>query len=496
MEKIITEILTDLRELAAIPGVKAAPLPGAPFGAEIGRSLDWFLKKGAEYGLIAVNCDGYAGHLELPPLESDGAVAGVLVHLDVVPADNKGWPSPPYGAEITDGKVFGRGVVDDKGPAVILMHVLKNLREKGVRLKNTVRLIVGGDEESGGSECVKHYFKKHPMPDFGFSPDADFPLIIEEKHIVRLHISLPSAAADRVKIEGNFVVNIVPEYAAFQMTTDKGQMTNKGREQRAESRGEGQITNIVGAALCPRPSLRAEQKEAWQSMPNDNNIPTTYHLPPATCQKTEFFGSAAHSMECFKGDNALWKLCAELNKQFPDDPALKFIAEKICGETDGKKLGIAFIDGGGESLTCNFSVLKAEEGCFKLTLDVRCPTVKRPEEIVETVHALLPPGGELKPVIDKGFALAKDDPLIGILLNAYSSVTNDGSKPKVSGGGTYARHLKRAVAFGPMFPGYDYKLHASGENLPVEQIGKLYEIYYKAVEGMGQMTNDKGQKLL
>ncbi|MDR1094308.1 MAG: M20/M25/M40 family metallo-hydrolase [Clostridiales bacterium] len=543
---VTAEILKDLTELAAIPSVKADPEPLAPFGREARRALDWFLKKGREYGLAVLDADGYAGHLELPaaaqggkPIGAGGKLAGVLVHLDVVPARGEGWRTPPFCPTVASGRLVGRGVADDKGAAVVLLHVLKRLKAEGAALRNTVRLIAGCDEESG-SACVKHYFEKRAMPDFGFSPDADFPLIFAEKHSVRLNLVFPMGAAFRAGVQGilgDFVGNIVPEYAAAllrnakagsaQSTVHSPQLKDGNNAQcnghfslsepvkdcPSKERGHFSLSEPVkdcpskenspakkeksvgevlsGCAEKDTAALPNSEKECHYECENSqsellNSQFSILNSESVSFEKIEFHGRAAHSMECFKGDNALWKLCAELRKRFPD-PALDFIADKICGETDGKKLGIARDDGVSGALTCNFSVMSYADGKLSLSLDARCPVNGKPEEIAGIVEKSLPEGAAAEAVINYGYALDKNDPLVRVLLGAYQTATGKRDGPKATGGGTYARYLKRGVAFGPMFDGTDYKIHAPGENLPIDEIGTLFDIYYRAVKGLGDL---------
>ena len=102
-----------------------------------------------------------------------------LAHVDVVPAGD-GWTHPPFGAEIDDGKIYARGAIDDKGPAMAALWAILAVKECGVPLTHRLRLILGADEESG-FECVKHYFAHEEMPVTGFTPDAMFPLVYAEK---------------------------------------------------------------------------------------------------------------------------------------------------------------------------------------------------------------------------------------------------------------------------------------------------------------------------
>ena len=107
-------------------------------------------------------------------------------HLDVVPAGD-GWTVEPFALTQKDGNLIGRGVLDDKGPALAALYAMRCVRDAGVELKDTVRLILGCDEETGMTDMA--YYNAHTAsPDYGFSPDAEYPVINIEKG--GLHILL------------------------------------------------------------------------------------------------------------------------------------------------------------------------------------------------------------------------------------------------------------------------------------------------------------------
>src|SRR5699024_306663 len=106
-----------------------------------------------------------------------------------VPAGT-GWNTDPYNPVIKDGVIYARGVQDDKGPTIAAYYAMKILKELDVPLKQRVRLIVGTDEESDWL-CTDAYFKKEEMPNFGFAPDAEFPVIHRsEEHTSELQSRL------------------------------------------------------------------------------------------------------------------------------------------------------------------------------------------------------------------------------------------------------------------------------------------------------------------
>ena len=170
------EIVETTQALLQIPSVEGEAAPGAPFGMETVRALDYALEVAAKFGLTTKNVDGYAAHAEwtAPGVPAEAPIVGVLAHVDVVPPGS-GWSHPPFGAEIADGKIYARGALDDKGPAMAGLWAILALKECGVPLSRRIRLILGANEESGFG-CVKHYFSKEEMPVAGFTPDAMFPL--------------------------------------------------------------------------------------------------------------------------------------------------------------------------------------------------------------------------------------------------------------------------------------------------------------------------------
>ena len=62
---------------------------------------------------------------------------GVLGHMDVVPAGD-GWNTDPFEGVIADGRITGRGVLDDKGPVIAALYAMKALKDSGAELKHHI----------------------------------------------------------------------------------------------------------------------------------------------------------------------------------------------------------------------------------------------------------------------------------------------------------------------------------------------------------------------
>ena len=116
---------------------------------------------GKTLGFRTANVDNKAGYIEMG--EGDEMIA-VLGHLDVVPVGDD-WTYPPFGAEIHDGILYGRGVADDKGPTIGAIYAMKAIRDLGLPTDRRIRVIFGTNEERG-CDCIKHYVEageEHPV---------------------------------------------------------------------------------------------------------------------------------------------------------------------------------------------------------------------------------------------------------------------------------------------------------------------------------------------
>ena len=162
------DMIETLQRWIRVPSVRAErSAENAPFGADVRRALDTAMADLKRLGMEPRDVDGYCCDTEIG--EGDEVIA-VLSHLDVVP-EGEGWDHDPYGAEIIDGRMIGRGTSDDKGPVIASLLAMKAVRDAGIPLKRKIRLILGCDEESNW-EDMAYYTAHADMPRIGFSPDA------------------------------------------------------------------------------------------------------------------------------------------------------------------------------------------------------------------------------------------------------------------------------------------------------------------------------------
>lgn len=444
-------IIASTQELLRIPSVGGEPAGfSKPFGIETDRALQYMLQLGTEHGFQVKNVDGYAGHIEYG--EGEDYVA-VLAHLDVVPAGT-GWTFPPFAAEIHDGMIYARGAIDDKGPAMAAFYGLLALKESGLPVKKRVRLILGLDEETDW-RCMDHYFQQEPQPWGGFTPDADFPLIYAEKGIISFELT-KSRFANR---SGNLTLLQVIGGERPNMVPDSCQALLVAASDEDFARFQEELQQY-----CAAENIR------YSLSKNDNNeIVLTVE------------GRSAHGSLPFQGVNAIHHMGKILRDFLKDDHEVwEFVASY---DTEGKFLGINSSDEITGSLSCNLGMLKMTGETVSLVFDVRYPIDQTRDGLVELLQAAIAESGyglrvmhDLKPLY-----VSQESPVVSKLLHVYETIVGQPAEPITIGGGTYARAIRNAVAFGPMFPGMEDIAHQRDERIAVDHLLTITNLYANAI---------------
>ena len=185
MTDILEQTVKSISESIRFDSSLSHATSALPFGKGTADCLAHFLALAQSFGFETHNYDNYAGEV----IFGEGEEFAILAHLDVVPAGN-GWKKDPFGGEVSDGKIWGRGAIDDKGPVMCVLYALKALKDEGFVPRRKIKLIVGCNEENGWA-CIEHYNEVAHMPDEGFSPDGSFPVIYAEKGILHVRLHFP-----------------------------------------------------------------------------------------------------------------------------------------------------------------------------------------------------------------------------------------------------------------------------------------------------------------
>ena len=191
LKEVQPMLFDGLRRMVAIPSIRGKEEPDAPFGRGPKQALEEVLKIATELGFHTKNIDDKIGYAQYGEDRSDGAYYGVFGHVDVMPL-GEGWNSPPLSLTLREGKLFGRGTLDNKGPILSNLYALYVLKENGVTFDRPVRIVFGTNEETGFG-CVKHYLTKEIPPTFGWTPDCKWPVVYGERGRLKVRVSLPES---------------------------------------------------------------------------------------------------------------------------------------------------------------------------------------------------------------------------------------------------------------------------------------------------------------
>lgn len=424
-----------------------------PFGPGPVKALEFFLEMAERDGYETKNVDNYAGHFTFGQGEEE---LGILGHLDVVPAGS-GWDTDPYEPVIKDNRLYARGSSDDKGPTMACYYALKIIKELGLPTSKKVRFVVGTDEESGWGD-MDYYFEHVglPKPDFGFSPDAEFPIINGEKGNITeyLHFSGENKGAVRLhSFSGGLRENMVPESATARFKSHLDQTT-------------------LGASLADFASKHNLKAEL--SVEDEQYIATVY-------------GKSAHGSTPQEGVNGATYLALYLSQFDFEGPARAFLdvtANIIHEDFSGEKLGVAYEDYCMGSLSMNAGVFQFDEtnDDNTIALNFRYPqgtdakTIQTKLEKLNGVEKVTLSDHEHTP-----HYVPMDDELVSTLLAVYEKQTGLKGHEQVIGGGTFGRLLERGVAYGAMFPGDENTMHQANEYMPLENIFRSAAIYAEAI---------------
>lgn len=428
-----------------------------PFGQGIQETLEMVLGMAKDMGFVVKNVDNYGAHIDFPG--SGDKIMAIIGHLDVVPAGS-GWSHEPYGGEIEDGKIYGRGTTDDKGPVISCLYAMKALKDSGYQPEATVRLILGLDEETHW-KGMKYYFSKEKRPDFGFTPDADFPLINGEKGIL-----------------------------IFDLAKKFGKFTAEGLELRSLKGGTAP-NSVADFCRVIVNSPKAEYYDDVKKKINRYREETGYKMNYKGIGKSleiTATGIAAHGAKPERGLNAISIMMEFLGKlNFVNDDQNDFISfynKHIGFCLNGSGLGTDIRDEESGELVFNVGMSEMNKEAGKLTINIRYPVTFTEDRVFEPMEAILNKYdmGIIKDESKPPIYIDTEDPMVKTLMEIYQKHTDDmKSKPLVIGGGTYARSTPGIIAYGALFPGDADLMHQKDECIAIDRLEQMTQIYAEAI---------------
>ena len=444
------EMLDLLKKFIQIESVKDEPAPFMPYGKGIFDALMFVQSEAERMDLECVNLFGHMAYVDYGYADE---TLGILVHVDVVP-EGDGWSMPAFEGIEKDGKIYGRGAIDNKGPAIAALFALRALSDNCVQLNKKVRLIFGADEESGWADMA--FYKQHePSPDIAFSPDGEFPVINAEKGLMHM---IFTAGGKRKSDEGIYVsdfvagtrVNVVPNSAHCDISAPLAL-----------------IKKSLKTYNCPV-GAKLEAEETSSGL-----VRITAH------------GKSAHGSRPEDGVNAAGALLQYLGTlplaEGPAEKAIYKLAAKIGVTKHGENVGLNVEDEASGPLTMSLGTVEMKDGTVKVKVDIRFPISFTQEQVEQKLHEHFEDFDiEVEHALPTHY-VPEDSELVVKLKETYKEMTGDDAYCFAIGGATYARAFENAVTFGPLFPGKPLVEHGPDEYIEIDTLMKNAAIIADAI---------------
>ena len=452
------EMLEELMEWVRHPSVSRADLasPGAPYGPDCWKMLDFAMKRCREMGFRTEDHEGYCGSVWYGDAEDE---LGFYAHLDVVP-EGENWIYQPYEPVVEKGFMIGRGCDDDKAPAIMGVYILRFLKEHGIKLNKTVRLMFGCAEETGMDDFASYLGKGGRVPDFGIVADGGFPVCFAEKGGWNADI-LVKKGADILDFRAGNVRNAVPGSASILLRGDAEELKKRLSENEASEKLFDDISKLSVA---------------------EGEEPGTVRVSAT--------GKAGHAAFPDGADSAAIRLCRILPEIYKDsgkDLMGLALIRRLFEAHDGSGFGFACADEMSGKLTANAGVFSCEGDRIRILLDIRYPVTAPIGEMTEGFQTLCQKKDIVieKLEIEKPFYMDPKDPRIQLLQGIYKELTGDEKEPYAMGGGTYSRVIPNAITFGPgmahekadFLPEGHGGAHGPDETLHIASMLKAFKIY-------------------
>lgn len=417
-----------------------------PYGLGVSKCFDFIREMALKDGFKVDMCDGHCIELEIG--EGDRLI-GIFAHQDVVPATGN-WDHPPFEPYFNkeENRLYARGSSDDKGPGIATYYALKALKENGLIKNYRVRFVFGGDEERGSS-CLEYYFKdlKKEEPTYGFTPDADFPLIFGEKGIIHYKYEGHVLSKDIEYIEAGVAHNVVIDKATVKLNN----------------------------AEPFRKYLKEHEKEVDYEEIEEN----TFVLK----------GKAAHGSTPELGFNSGVQLLGILGEVYNIN-IFKILAYEY-DDVNGDNLNVKEASKNMGLTTFNVGIINFKKGLFSMIVDFRHPEITDVDKTLKAIENISPLPVTILSKSDYLYFDPETTGFIKELYRVYVEETGDTvHKPMAIGGGTYAKEAKNTIAFGSCFPGKVDHIHEPNEKIDLDDFYSSIPIYAHAIYALGTFKDE------
>ena len=458
IENKMPELVETLKEICRVRSVAEKENPSCkPYGEGCRKVLRDMLQIGRDAGFVTENYEDYVGRISYSGRQKENI--GIWAHLDVVD-EGDGWDYAPYDPIVKDNYFIARGCQDNKSSAVMGLYVLKYMKEHGIVLNHTLDLYLGTCEEQGMYDL--DYFTAHyPCPTFSLVPDSGFPVCCGERG------SFNGELLQKEEVSGE-LLGITCDCGQYTVP-DKACAVLRYTEERWAKCADGQ-ENVE--AVREGEEIRVSAKGVSTQAANpDKGDSALSRLAEYLCGRDLLP----------EKDLRVFSLAADINRNHNGDALGVFCEDALSGpmvmtatqlsireNSDGKRIPVlGFIS--------KFPVTQNE-----IPYEERAKEAagKRGFDLEVTRNA-------------KANCFDPQRPAVKRLTECSNAVLGREDAPFVMSGGTYARKLPNAIAFGTGMPlpkrpeeifrpGHgDY--HQPDESISLERIRKALEIYIKGI---------------
>lgn len=472
--------IASIEKMVALPTVRDDRIPQheSPAIVAFGKLVEGMAR---DFGLRYRNVDHRVFEITLPGTGQDEF--GILTHADVVPARAEEWVLDdgtrldPFKVTRVGNLLYGRGTIDDKGSVAAALYAMKTVKDSGVPLARTIRLMIETTEETGG-DGMKYYRERTRLPAYNIVLDSKYPAVVAEKGSGALKVAFPALSVDTsrlaiVAMTGAASANAVPQTATA---------TLKGGD-----------LDAAAAALEAKRDAFVRGLAAQGAF----SIDVTRSADSVIVKVT---GASAHGSRPEEGVNPLPRLALFLRAAGLDladnayAHAVRYLTDLYGTDYLGNPMGVAYKDDFMGPLTMSPNAIGDRNGRVEVAVNVRMPRGKAPDalrgEIADRINAW---AGASRIAVEirheQGNWMARDPKgaWLATLLNIYGETTGLDARPVPTAGSTTAKLMPNAINFGPAMPGKKYTAHNAKEYKEVPDLDLDMQMFTEMLVRIGNL---------
>lgn len=473
-------VLDSISEMVALRTVRDDKVPQHENPAIIafGKLVE---RMAQNFGLQFRNVDNRVFEVTLPGQGQE--TFGILTHADVVPVVADEWvlddgtKLDPFKVTRVGDYLYGRGTIDDKGSIAAALYAMKTVRESGVPLARTIRLMIETTEETGG-DGMKYYRDKTALPAYNIVLDSKYPAVVAEKGSGALTVRFADQPVDGklpaiVAMAGAASANAIPQTATARIT--------------------GGDLNAVAAALEKARDAFIAQHAAQGKFAIDITR-------QADAIDVKVSGSSAHGSRPEEGVNPVPRLAMFLQASgvsFADNQyarATRYLTDLYGTGYLGEKLEVGYRDDFMGPLTVSPTLIRERNGKLEVTANVRMPRGSTPDALRAKIAERIQGWSAANHVAleiqhDQGDWMARDPSgaWLSTLLNIYGDTTGLEARPVPTAGSTTAKLMPNAINFGPAMPGKKYTAHNAKEYKEVSDLNLDMQMFTEMLVRVGNL---------